>query len=113
MLRIVSLLVGIPHKVVCVIVSYRQNWFSKGPTPACQPAWERRYSKSILHLFIGQPDSKMDGYHSLLVVHLKMHGADAQDPFLIDIVLGLPASMCVMWLILAGPGDRAAGIFFS
>lgn len=55
----------------------------------------------------------MDGYHSLLAVHLKMHGADAQDPFLIDIVLGLPASMCVMWLILAGPGDRAAGIFFS
>lgn len=53
----------------------------------------------------------MDGYHSLLVVHLKMHCADAQDPFLIDIVLGLPASLRVMWLILAGPGDGAAGIF--
>lgn len=76
------------------------------------PAWERRYSKSILHLFIGQPDSSMDGYHSLLVVHLKMHCADAQDPFLINIVLGLPASLHVMWLILAGPGDGAARIFF-
>lgn len=75
------------------------------------PAWERRYSKSILHLFIGQPDSSMDGYHSLLVVHLKMHCADAQDPFLIDIVLGLPASLRVMWLILAEPEDGAAGIF--
>lgn len=74
-------------------------------------AWERRYSKSILHLFIGQPDSSMDGYHSLLVVHLKMHCADAQDPFLIDIVLGLPASLRVMWLILAEPEDGAAGIF--
>lgn len=75
------------------------------------PAWERRYSKSILHRFIGQPDSSMDGYHSLLVVHLKMHCADAQDPFLINIVLGLSASLRVMWLILAGPG--AAGIFLS
>lgn len=40
-----------------------------------------------------------------------MHTADAQAPFLINIVLGLPASMCVMWLILAGPGDKAAEIF--
>lgn len=54
----------------------------------------------------------MDGYHSLLVVHLKMHCAETQDPFLIDIVLSLPASLCVMWLILAGPGVGAAGIFF-
>lgn len=79
---------------------------------SCLPE-ERRYSESMLNLFIGQLDGKMDGNHSLLVVvsHLKMHSADAQAPFIINIVLGLPASMCVMWLILAGPGDKAAEIF--
>lgn len=46
-----------------------------------------------------------------LLYLVKMHSADAQAPFIINIVLGLPASMCVMWLILAGPGDKAAEIF--
>lgn len=66
----------------------------------------------MLNLFIGQLDGKMDGNRSLLFVesHL-IHGADGQTPFIINIVLGLPANMCVMWLKLAGPGDKAAEIF--
>lgn len=54
----------------------------------------------------------MDGNYSQLDVdtHL-IHCADAQIPLIINIVLGLPANVCVMWLILAGPGDKAAEIF--
>lgn len=68
-----------------------------------------RYSESMLNLFIGQLDGKMDGNHSLLAVvsHL-IYCADVQAPLIINIILGLPANMCVMWLILAGPGDKAA-----
>lgn len=73
---------------------------------------DRRYSESMHNLFIGQLDGKMDGNHSLLTVvsHL-IPCADAQAPLIINIVLGLPANMCVMWLILAGPGDKAAEMF--
>lgn len=54
----------------------------------------------------------MDGNHSLLdVVSQLTRCADAQPPLIINIALSLPANMCVMWLILAGPRDKAAEIF--
>lgn len=73
---------------------------------------DRRYSQSmLLCLFIGQLDGKMDGNHSQLDVVSHLICEDVQPPLIINIVLGLPANMCVMWLILAGPGDKAADIF--
>lgn len=67
----------------------------------------------MLNLFIALQDGKMGGNNSLPVVasHL-MHIADARDPFIISTVFGLPANICVLWLILAGPGDKAAEVFF-
>lgn len=48
----------------------------------------------MLNLFIVLLDGKTDGNNSLPVVasHL-MHIADAQDPFIINTVFGLPANM--------------------
>ena len=68
----------------------------------------------MLNLFIVLLDGKMDGNNGLPVVasHL-MHSADARAPFIINTVFGLPASMCVLWLILAGPGGKAAKKSFS
>lgn len=65
----------------------------------------------ILNLFIGHVDGKMDGNHSLLPLasHL-FHCADVQAPLIINIILGLPANVCVMCLIVAGPGNKAAEI---
>lgn len=71
-----------------------------------------RYSENMLNLYIGQLDGRMDGNHSLLdlVSHL-IHCADVQAPLIINIALCFPTNMCVTWLILAGPGDKAAEIF--
>lgn len=54
----------------------------------------------------------MDGNHSLPadISHL-ICGAVAQAPLIINIILGLPANICVMWLILAGPRNKASAIF--
>ena len=66
----------------------------------------------LLNLFIGKLDGKMDGNHSQLdVVSHLLCCEDIQPALIINIILGLPANMCVMWLILAGPGDKAADIF--
>ncbi len=66
----------------------------------------------MLNLFIGRLDGKMDGNHSLLAgVHQLFPCGDLQTPVIINIVLGLPANMYVMWLILAGPGEKAAEVF--
>lgn len=66
----------------------------------------------MLNLFIGQLDSKIDANHNLQIVafHLKMHSADAQSPVVINIVLGLPARVCVLEYVLAKPRDKAAEI---
>lgn len=70
----------------------------------------RRYSESMLNLFIGQLDGRKDGNHSLLAVVSHLICADARAPLIINIVLGLRANMCVMWFILAGPRDKVADI---
>lgn len=66
----------------------------------------------MLYLFIGLLHGKMDGNHSLLaIVPPLSYCADVQAPFILNLIFGLPANMLVLWLILAGPGDKAAEIF--
>lgn len=62
----------------------------------------------ILNLFIGLENAKIDGKLSLLPLasHL-FHCADVWTSLVINIILGLPDNICVMWLIEAGPGNKA------
>lgn len=48
---------------------------------------------------------------SVVVSHLD-RCPDVQAPLIININNGFPANICAMCLLLAGPGDRAAEIFF-
>lgn len=55
----------------------------------------------------------MDGNHSLLAsISFLINCEDAQSPFIINIVLCLPANMCVMWFILAGPREKASALSY-
>lgn len=54
----------------------------------------------------------MDGNHSLLaIVPFPLPCEDVQAALIINIILGFPVNMCVMWIILASSGGIAAEIF--
>lgn len=54
----------------------------------------------------------MDGNISLPdVPSLRLLCTNAWLPCIISVAPGLPANVCVMWLILAKPADEAADVF--